>query len=162
MGGENEQIERVWFSKHIEPIFYLGKNKTERIWKKHCQIIYLNLMEFNNKFMIYLTSLLLLRSLYSRTPINCFVFCHITPRFSVYSQLTFGRNMSLPFLVSSNTSMLVTCPGFASHLRSLWFLTRIIFWARRWREHIPPKRRLSFNWLHGVIPQKMKFSRLHL
>jgi hypothetical protein len=31
-----------------------------------------------------------------------------------------------------------------------------VWWAgnRRWRRRVPPKRRLTFNGLHGVIPQE--------
>jgi hypothetical protein len=36
-----------------------------------------------------------------------------------------------------------------------WFLAWLIFRPRRWRRHVPPKRRLTFNELHGVISQKI-------
>jgi hypothetical protein len=32
----------------------------------------------------------------------------------------------------------------------------------RWRRHVPPKRWLTFNGLHGVISQKIDSSRLRL
>jgi hypothetical protein len=35
-----------------------------------------------------------------------------------------------------------------------WFLAWIILPHIRWREHVPPKRLLTFKVLHGVIPQK--------
>jgi hypothetical protein len=37
---------------------------------------------------------------------------------------------------------------------SLWFLTWLILRSWSWRWHVPPKRRLTFNGLHGVISQK--------
>jgi hypothetical protein len=37
---------------------------------------------------------------------------------------------------------------------SCWYFARLIrTWRCRW--YIPPKRRLTFNWLHGVISQKI-------
>jgi hypothetical protein len=41
---------------------------------------------------------------------------------------------------------------FCLHLLSRWFLAWLRPW--RWRRHIPPKRRLTSNGLHGVISQK--------
>jgi hypothetical protein len=35
---------------------------------------------------------------------------------------------------------------------STWLIPR----PWRWRWHVPPKRRLTFNGLHGVIPQKIR------
>jgi hypothetical protein len=43
---------------------------------------------------------------------------------------------------------------FACHLLSRWFLARLILQPWGWRRHIPPKRRLTSNGLHGVIYQK--------
>jgi hypothetical protein len=37
---------------------------------------------------------------------------------------------------------------------SCWFLASFILQPRRWRQHVPPKRRLTINGLHGVISQK--------
>jgi hypothetical protein len=42
-------------------------------------------------------------------------------------------------------------------LASCWFLAWIILRPRRRRRHIPPKRRLTFNGLHGVISMKTEF-----
>jgi hypothetical protein len=42
----------------------------------------------------------------------------------------------------------------ACHLLSSWFFARLIFRAWRWRRYVPPKRRLTFTGLHGVISQK--------
>jgi hypothetical protein len=39
-------------------------------------------------------------------------------------------------------------------LLSRCFLVWLILRPWRWRRHAPPKRRLTFNWLHGVISQK--------
>jgi hypothetical protein len=42
----------------------------------------------------------------------------------------------------------------ACHLLSRWYLARLIRpW--RWRRYVPPKRRLTFTRLHGVISQKV-------
>jgi hypothetical protein len=35
------------------------------------------------------------------------------------------------------------------------FLLNLFFWPCRWRRYVPPKCRLTFNGLHGVISQKM-------
>jgi hypothetical protein len=41
----------------------------------------------------------------------------------------------------------------ACHLLSRWYLARLIQpW--RWRQYVPPKSRLTFNGIHGVIFQK--------
>jgi hypothetical protein len=42
------------------------------------------------------------------------------------------------------------------HQLSLWFLAWPILWPRRWRQYVPPKHRLTFNRLHGVICQKIE------
>jgi hypothetical protein len=38
---------------------------------------------------------------------------------------------------------------------SRWFLARLILWSWRWRRHVPPKCRFTFDELHGVISQKI-------
>jgi hypothetical protein len=43
------------------------------------------------------------------------------------------------------------------HLLSRWFLAELIRRPWRWRRYVPPKRRLTFNGLHGVITQKIIF-----
>jgi hypothetical protein len=43
----------------------------------------------------------------------------------------------------------------ACHLLSCCFLARLIFRPWRWRQYVPPKRRLTFNGLHGVMSQKI-------
>jgi hypothetical protein len=43
-----------------------------------------------------------------------------------------------------------------AELRSRWFLAWFILRLRRWRRHVPPKHRLTFNGLHGVISQKIE------
>jgi hypothetical protein len=40
-----------------------------------------------------------------------------------------------------------------------WFLAWFILRPWRWRRLFPPKRRLSFNGLHGVVSQKIKLFR---
>jgi hypothetical protein len=37
------------------------------------------------------------------------------------------------------------------HMLSPCFLARLILWFWRWRRYVPPKRRLTFNGLQGVI-----------
>jgi hypothetical protein len=46
--------------------------------------------------------------------------------------------------------------GSACHLLSRWFPTRLILRTWRWRRHVPPKGRLTFNGLHGVIFQEIE------
>jgi hypothetical protein len=46
------------------------------------------------------------------------------------------------------------------HLLSLWFLPWLILRPWRWRRHIPPKRLLTLNGLHGFIFQKMESLKL--
>jgi hypothetical protein len=52
-----------------------------------------------------------------------------------------------------------TCHVFSSayHLLSGWFLAWLMFQPRRWRQHVPPKRRLTFSGLHGAKSQKIEF-----
>jgi hypothetical protein len=40
------------------------------------------------------------------------------------------------------------------HLLLRWFIVRLILRAWRWRKHITPKHRLTFNGLNGAISQK--------
>jgi hypothetical protein len=42
------------------------------------------------------------------------------------------------------------------YLLSRWFLARLILRPWRWRRHIPPKCRLTFNGLYGIISQKLE------
>jgi hypothetical protein len=41
-----------------------------------------------------------------------------------------------------------------------WFLAWLIIWLWRWRRHISPKRRLSFNGIHSVISKKIEVYKL--
>jgi hypothetical protein len=41
---------------------------------------------------------------------------------------------------------------------SCWFLSWNTLAPWRWRRHVPPKRRLTFNGLHGVISQQTELS----
>jgi hypothetical protein len=43
------------------------------------------------------------------------------------------------------------------HLLSGWFLARLILRPWRWRQYVPPKRRVTYNALHGVISQMIVF-----
>jgi hypothetical protein len=45
--------------------------------------------------------------------------------------------------------------GRVCHLLLRWFLAQLNFRPWRWRQYIPPKRRLTLNGLHGVISQEM-------
>jgi hypothetical protein len=49
----------------------------------------------------------------------------------------------------------------ACHLLSRWFLDRLILRPWRWRLCVPPKRRLTFNGLHGVISLKIALFLTH-
>jgi hypothetical protein len=44
--------------------------------------------------------------------------------------------------------------GTYRHLLSHWFLARLIVRPWIWKPYVRPKRRLTFNGLHGVISQK--------
>jgi hypothetical protein len=58
------------------------------------------------------------------------------------------KRYSFPKGTSHQNSWLATCLLAAVLLNSF-----IRPW--RWRRHVPPKRRLTLNWLHGVISQKI-------
>jgi hypothetical protein len=62
---------------------------------------------------------------------------------SVESQQMFRSNM-LPSLSGSKNKL------------SLWFLAWLVLQPWRWRWHGPPKRRLNFSALNGVIIQKLE------
>jgi hypothetical protein len=40
-------------------------------------------------------------------------------------------------------------------VKASWFLARLIFRLWKWRRNVPPKRRLTFTGLHGVISQNI-------
>jgi hypothetical protein len=64
------------------------------------------------------------------------------------------KKQSYKFCVALRTTFrLRTCC--ACHLLSRRFLAWLIFRPWRWRRYVPPKRRLTFNGLHGVVSQKM-------
>jgi hypothetical protein len=44
--------------------------------------------------------------------------------------------------------------SFACHLLSRWFLARFILRPWRWRRHVPPKRRLTFNENKALYPRR--------
>jgi hypothetical protein len=70
------------------------------------------------------------------------IFCDVTPC-SPLSQPTFRRNISPPSSGSNNKSSKIPA----------W--SRLILRHWKWRRHVPPKRQLTFNGLHGVIFQKI-------
>jgi hypothetical protein len=47
-------------------------------------------------------------------------------------------------------------PGSACHLLSRWLLAWLILRLSRRRRCVPPKRRLSFNGLHGIMSQEIE------
>jgi hypothetical protein len=64
---------------------------------------------------------------------------------SVESQQTFRRNMSPPSSGSKNK------PSKKTEWKHVESRIRLILPPCRWRQHVLPKRRLTFNELHGVI-----------
>jgi hypothetical protein len=42
------------------------------------------------------------------------------------------------------------------------FLLWLFFDPEKWRRHVPPKRLLNFNGLHGIISQKVEFFNLFI
>jgi hypothetical protein len=76
------------------------------------------------------------------------VFWDITPCNPFESQMMLRSNISPP---SSGRRINQA----KNRHESDWFLALFIFWPCRWRRHILPKRRLTFNGLHGVISQKV-------
>jgi hypothetical protein len=80
------------------------------------------------------------------------IFCDITVQ-SAGSQPTFRRNMS-------SHSGSKKKPSSACHVLSCWFLAWLILTSWRWRWHIPPKCRSTFDGLHGVVTQKIELFRL--
>jgi hypothetical protein len=73
------------------------------------------------------------------------IFCNITPCSPLKVNWRFEGTCP-PLSSASSTAVVVTC----------WCLAWLILWLRRWRWRFPPKRRLTFNGLHGVIPQKIR------
>jgi hypothetical protein len=82
------------------------------------------------------------------------IFFDITPCSQLKVNRRFGRTCR-PHLQGRRMSQARIQPeNSAYHLLSLWFLAWLILRSRRWRRHVPPKCRLTFNGLHGVISQK--------
>jgi hypothetical protein len=75
----------------------------------------------------------------------------------VESQPTFRRNMS-PSSWGSNRSSEKPASS-ACQLLLRCFIARLILQSWRWRRHVSPKRRLTFNGVHGVISQKTELLR---
>jgi hypothetical protein len=71
--------------------------------------------------------------------------------YPVESQPTFRRHISSPSSGSKNTQSKLCLPSV-----SRWFLALFILRTWRWRRHIPPKHRLTFNGLYDVISQNIK------
>jgi hypothetical protein len=78
------------------------------------------------------------------------IFWDITPCSPFENQPTFRSNMSSPSSGSKSN------PN--SYLLSRWLLAWFILRPAGWRRNVPPKRRLTFNGLHGVISQKIELS----
>jgi hypothetical protein len=82
------------------------------------------------------------------------------PRQQRLSSTTAEKNALNYILPSSALWHRVWSASSACHLLSNWALAWFILRAWRWRRHVPPKRRLAFNRLRGVRPQKTEFFRL--
>jgi hypothetical protein len=81
-----------------------------------------------------------------------YIFCDITP----CSPLTVNRRLGGTYrlhikgqrITQVRNQSLLCLPSI-----SYWLLARLILQPWKRRRHVPPKRRLTFNWLHGVISQ---------
>jgi hypothetical protein len=62
--------------------------------------------------------------------------------------------LSLRETIQTRCELFCRVLGCVCHLLSRQFLARIILRLWRWRRLVPPKRRLTFNGLHGVISRK--------
>jgi hypothetical protein len=66
------------------------------------------------------------------------------------NQQTFRRNISPPSsgskqeIITKQTAIMPAC-------------SLLTLWPRRLRRHFPPKHKLNFTWLHGVIFQNVEF-----
>jgi hypothetical protein len=72
---------------------------------------------------------------------------------SVERQPTFRRNISPPSSGSNNKPSKKAAESMWQAEPLLALLAWSIFRPRRWRRHVPPKSRLTFNGLHSVISQ---------
>jgi hypothetical protein len=82
-----------------------------------------------------------------------------------FANITSRRNRSLLFVKHLVDCTVSTCKLHMYHCRlgcnqskliaSYWFLTSLILRPWRQRRHFPPKRRLTFNWVHGLKSQKI-------
>jgi hypothetical protein len=70
----------------------------------------------------------------------------ITPCSPLQVNRRFGRKFRLNF----------SEPCSARHALHACFLLCVFFQPWRWRWHVPPKRRFTFNGLQGVISQKLE------
>jgi hypothetical protein len=70
-----------------------------------------------------------------------YTFCDVTP----YIPLIINRRFRGTYRIHLEHSLLSA---------SCWFLSWFIFRPWRWRQHVPPNRRLIFNELQDVISQK--------
>jgi hypothetical protein len=61
----------------------------------------------------------------------------------------------VPLPHSADMPQYYTIQSSVCHLLSRWYLARIILRSWRWIRYVPSKRRLTFNGLHSVIPQKI-------
>jgi hypothetical protein len=83
-----------------------------------------------------------------------YVFCDIAPCSPLKVNRRFGGTFRF-HLQGRRISWVRNQPEsmWQAEPRSRWFLAQIIIRPWIWRRYLPPKRRLTFNGLHGIISQ---------